>query len=115
VGARSAINLTEGSDSYDTQPAISPDGSRIAFRSSRNGGGVFVMSIDGENVKQVTNEGYNPTWSPNGRELALNDDNIVNYEGRNTYPSASKWWAVDVASGARRTITTRDAVQSNWS
>ena len=115
VGARSAVNLTEGSDSYDIQPAISPDGSRIAFRSSRNGGGVFVMSIDGENVKQVTNEGYNPTWSPDGRELALNDDNIVNYEGRNTYPSASKLWAVDVESGARRVITTHDAVQADWS
>jgi serine/threonine protein kinase len=115
VGARSAVNLTEGSDSYDTQPAISPDGARIAFRSSRNGGGVFVMSIDGSNVNQVTNEGFNPTWSPDGRELALNDDNIVNYEARNTYPSASKLWAVDVASGARRVITTHDAVQADWS
>jgi Tol biopolymer transport system component len=115
VAARVAINLTEGSDSYDTQPAISPDGARIAFRSSRNGGGVFVMNIDGTDVRQVTNEGFNPTWSPDGRELALNDDNIGNYEARNTYPSASKLWAVDVASGTRRVITTRDAVQADWS
>ena len=90
VGNRSAVNLTEGSDSYDTQPAVSPDGSRIAFRSSRNGGGVFVMNVDGSDVKQVTDEGFNPTWSPDGRELALNDDNIINSEARNTYPSASK-------------------------
>jgi Tol biopolymer transport system component len=115
VGTRGAVDLTAGADSYDTQPVISPDGVRIAFRSSRNGGGVFVMNIDGNNVKQVTAAGFNPTWSPDGRELAVNDDNIVNYEGRNTYPSASNLWAVDVASGARRTITTRDAVQSNWS
>jgi Tol biopolymer transport system component len=115
VGARTAINLTEGSDSYDTQPAISPDGARIAFRSSRNGGGVFVMNLDGTDVRQVTREGFNPTWSPDGRELALNDDNIINYEARNTYPSASKLWAVDVASGTRRVITTHDAVQADWS
>jgi eukaryotic-like serine/threonine-protein kinase len=115
VGDRSAVNLTEGSDSYDTQPTISPDGARIAFRSSRNGGGVFVMNIDGSNVTQVTDEGFNPTWSPDGHELALNDDNITNFEARNTYPSASKLWAVDIASGKRRVITTRDAVQANWS
>lgn len=115
VGDRSAVNLTELSYDYDTQPAVSPDGARIAFRSSRNGGGVFMMNLDGNNVTQVTNEGFNPTWSPDGRELALNDDNITNSEARNTYPSASRLWAVDVASGTRRVITTRDAVQANWS
>jgi len=115
VGMRPAVNLTEGSDSFDTQPTISPDGARIAFRSSRNGGGVFVMNIDGSNVRQITDEGFNPTWSPDGRELALNEDNITNSEARNTYPSASKLWAVDVASGTRRVITTHDAVQADWS
>jgi Tol biopolymer transport system component len=45
----------------------------------------------------------------------VNDDNIVSYEGRNTYPSASKLWAVDVASGTKRVITERDAVQADWS
>ena len=115
VGDRSAVNLTEGSDGYDTQPAISPDGARIAFRSSRNGGGIFIMDADGSNVRQVTDEGFNPTWSPDGREIALNDDNIINSEARNTYPSASKLWAVDIASGTRRVITPRDAVQSDWS
>jgi serine/threonine protein kinase/Tol biopolymer transport system component len=115
VGAPAPVNLTAGADSYDTQPAYSPDGARIAFRSSRNGGGVFVMNIDGSNVKQMTDAGFNPTWSPDGRELAVNDDNIINYEGRNTYPSASRLWAVETTTGARRVITTRDAVQADWS
>jgi eukaryotic-like serine/threonine-protein kinase len=115
VGARVVVNLTAGADSYDTQPAYSPDGARIAFRSSRNGGGVFVMNNDGSDVTRLTEAGFNPTWSPDGRELALNDDNISNYEGRNTYPSASKLWAVNVKTRARRVITTRDAVQPDWS
>jgi len=115
VGIREAVNLTAGGDGYDTQPAISPDGGRIAFRSSRNGGGVFIMNIDGSNVTKITDSGFNPSWSPDGRELALNDDNIVSYEARNTYPSASKLWAVDVTSGTKRIITERDAVQANWS
>jgi len=115
IGVREAVNLTAGGNSYDTQPAISPDGRRIAFRSSRNGGGVFVMNMDGSEVVKITDSGFNPSWSPDGRELALNDDNIVSYEARNTYPSASKLWAVEVASGTKRIITERDAVQANWS
>jgi len=115
VGARTAVNLTAGADSYDSQPAFSPDGARIAFRSSRNRGGVFVMDSGGGHVTQLTDAGFNPAWSPDGREVALNDDNIVDYEGRNTYPSASRLWAVNVATRARRVITAHDAVQANWS
>jgi eukaryotic-like serine/threonine-protein kinase len=115
VGVRSAVNLTASFDSYDTQPVFSPDGSRIAFRSSRNGGGVFLMGVDGTDVVEVTDAGFNPAWSPDGRELALNDDNIMSAEFRSTYPSASKLWAVDVNTKARRVITTRDAVQADWS
>lgn len=115
VGERVAINLTNSADSADTQPAVSPDGLRIAFRSFGRRGGVFVMNIDGSNVTQVTDSGFNPAWSPDGSELALNDDNMFDYESRNTYPSASRLWAVNLASGKQRVITTRDAVQANWS
>lgn len=115
VGERSAVNLTAGADSLDSHPTVSPDGTRIVFRSSRNGGGIFVMNIDGSNVKQLTDAGFNPAWSSDGREVAINDDNVWDYENRNTYPSASRLWAVNVESGARRLITPRDAVQADWS
>jgi serine/threonine protein kinase len=115
VGERSTVNLTAAFDSYDTQPAVSPDGSLIAFRSSREGGGVFLMNLDGTNVIKVTDSGFNPAWSPDGKELVLNDDNVANYESRNTYPSASKLWAVNVTTKTQRMITTRDAVQADWS
>ncbi|HEY5405276.1 MAG TPA: protein kinase, partial [Pyrinomonadaceae bacterium] len=115
VGERSAVNLTMTPDRIDSQPAVSPDGSRIAFRSSGRESGVFVMNIDGSHVKQVTDSGFNPAWSPDGSELVVNDDNITDYEARNTYPSASKLWAVNLVSGTRRVITSHDAVQANWS
>ena len=44
------INLTPDSADDDDQPAFSPDGERIAFRSSRDGGGIFVMGRTGEAV-----------------------------------------------------------------
>ncbi len=115
VGERSAINLTASADKAETQPAISPDGSRIAFRSYGSKNGVFVMDLDGNNVTLVTNSGSNPAWSPDGSELAVNDDHVTDYESRNTFPSASKLWAVNIASGKRRVITNRDAVQGSWS
>ncbi|HEX8920685.1 MAG TPA: protein kinase, partial [Pyrinomonadaceae bacterium] len=115
VGERVAINLTASADNAETQPAISPDGARIAFRSFGSRSGVFVMNLDGSNITEVTDSGSNPAWSPDGNELAVNDDHITDYEDRNTFPSASKLWAVSVASGQRRLITSRDAVQGNWS
>src|SRR5262249_42255023 len=43
VGGRMPLNLTRESISDDTQPTFSPDGERIAFRSEREGGGIFIM------------------------------------------------------------------------
>jgi len=50
VGGKNPINLTKDSAADDTQPAFSPDGERIAFRSERDGGGIFLMGATGERV-----------------------------------------------------------------
>ena len=39
----------------DIRPVVSPDGSQIAFTSTRDGGyNVYVMNIDGSNVRALT-------------------------------------------------------------
>ena len=60
-------NLTNDSAS-DAGPTWSPDGSRIAFRSRRDGNAeIYVMGADGSDPTRLTN---NPapdsgaTWSP---------------------------------------------------
>src|SRR6266496_2743821 len=69
VGGKNPLNLTKDSPADDSQPAFSPDGERVAFRSERDGGGIFLMGATGESVKRLTNFGYNPAWSPDGKEI----------------------------------------------
>jgi Tol biopolymer transport system component len=70
VGGQNAVNLTRGSGFDNTEPAFSPDGARVAFRSERDGGGIYVMGATGESVRRVVEEGFAPSWSPDGFRLA---------------------------------------------
>src|SRR5262249_57748157 len=57
VDGRNAINLTADGTQDDTEPRFSPDGSLVAFRSERDGGGLFVMGATGESVRRISNVG----------------------------------------------------------
>jgi len=113
TGTKKTINLTEDSPGRDTEAVFSPDGARIAFRSSRNGGGIFLMKETGESVKQLSNFGYNPTWSSDGKEIACVEDDVVILAGRRRFPS--RLWAITVETGQARVISESDAIQPNWS
>lgn len=64
----------------DKFPAVSPDGSRIAYQVWTGQGErweIYVMDIDGRNQTRLTNTGgWNrlPTWSPDGRQIAFLSD-----------------------------------------
>lgn len=113
AGGKMPLNLTQNSDSDDTQPAFSPDNKQIAFRSSRDGGGIFIMGATGESVRRVTDFGYNPAWSPDGKKIVFATDNIVDAASRPQIPS--QIWIVDIESGEKRQLATADGVQPSWS
>ncbi|HEY4562705.1 MAG TPA: protein kinase, partial [Thermoanaerobaculia bacterium] len=113
IGGSNPIDLTADSPQDDTQPAFSPDGRQIAFRSGRDGGGIFVMGATGESARRLTDFGFEPAWSPDGREIAFATDDVQDPRSRST---RSQIWLVDVPAGRRRLLQVEgDAVQPSWS
>lgn len=76
--------------SDDVMPHVSPDGSSILFGSDRvgrrgagpwpigsQGRGIFIMNLDGSNVRQVA-VGEEACWAPDGRRICfLRDDYLM--------------------------------------
>jgi serine/threonine protein kinase len=112
VNSQNPLDLTRDSTADDDQPAFSPDGELIAFRSSRDGGGIFVMSRTGEAVRRVTRSGFNPAWSPDGTQIAFATESIELYP-QNFY-ELSELWTVTVGTGETRRLL-EDAVLPSWS
>ncbi|HVQ39093.1 MAG TPA: protein kinase [Pyrinomonadaceae bacterium] len=113
VGGKNPTLLTKDSAADDSQPVFSPDGERIAFRSDRAPAGIYVMEATGENLRPVTAGGFHPSWSPDGKEIVYSEAGFDAPSVRNTIPS--KLWIVNVATGAKRLLTDRDAMQPVWS
>jgi Tol biopolymer transport system component len=66
-------NLTNAPGSNEWGPAWSPDGTRIAFNSDREGmPQVYVMRADGTGIRRLSDVwGEYPAWSPDGDRIAF--------------------------------------------
>ncbi|MGA2147321.1 MAG: winged helix-turn-helix domain-containing protein [Bryobacteraceae bacterium] len=84
------------STAEDIFPQISPDGSKLCFRSDRSGEGqLWVSDLDGNHVAQVTAKPAHPVagrWSPDSRTLVFND------------ASDHRMYTVDAAGGVPRLV-----------
>jgi serine/threonine protein kinase/Tol biopolymer transport system component len=103
IGARDPIRLTND-PADDSDPTISPDGARIAFRSERadssGQGGIYVVPTLGGDAVLLAPRGKNPRFSPDGRWIAY-------WEGRESsgfFPGSSRVFVIDAGGGQPRQI-----------
>lgn len=85
MGSQCGISIMDADGSHmrqltnlddDINPTLSPDGTRIAFRSRRRDGNdeIYVINSDGSNLTRLTNnpgENTAPTWSADGSQIAF--------------------------------------------
>ena len=114
VGGKNAAPLTPNTPSDEIEPAFSPNGERIAFRSTREPAGVYVMEAGGENVRLVVAGCHHPSWSPDSKEIVCS---TAGHEEapttRNTWTSSL--WIANVETGEKRFLCENDAMQPSWS
>ncbi len=97
--------LTEH-DAVDRSPAVSPDGTKIAFQSIRAGKqDIWLMDIDGTNLRNLTTATGNsslPAWSPDGQRLAFVSDRDGNPE----------IYVLDIESGNTLRVSNHESVDT---
>jgi Tol biopolymer transport system component/imidazolonepropionase-like amidohydrolase len=103
-----ATRITSGA-AFDMQPRWSPDGSRIAFISDRDGlNNIWLINPDGSSPRQVSRESSrdvnSPTWSPDGEYIYARKHFV---ETRSL--GAGEVWMYHVTGGGGLQVTDRGA------
>jgi serine/threonine protein kinase/WD40 repeat protein len=112
VGGRNATPIVNDPQRDEKGTAFSPDGSQIAFHISDATGGIFIAGATGESVRRLTPSGFDPAWSPDGKQIAYGTEEIDNPASR---VGESAVYVVSISTGSPRRLVEGDAVQPSWS
>ena len=110
--SRRVAGLVAGSTGWDDFPALSPDGSRIAFASNRSGSNeIWTSGADGSEPRQLTfHQGplvASPRWSPDNNRLAFTSQVGAN---RDVYVMKA-----DGSGSTRLTTSPSEETNPSWS
>lgn len=84
LNSTTPVQLTN-SAGMNFAPIFSPDGSQIAFVSTRADGvpTIWIMNLDGSGQQQITTElgrDTSPSWGPDGRQLLFSSDQLGSWD-----------------------------------
>ena len=90
---------------YSGAFAVSPDGTMVAYASQDDAGNweVFIASLDGTDVQQVTHDqrgAVDPDWSPDGAAIAYTSGGYTTEDG-----NVSNIFVLDLATGETSQVT----------
>jgi eukaryotic-like serine/threonine-protein kinase len=101
IGGGDPIPLTRNpADDYD--PTFSADGTKIAFRSERDGGGIYLVSTLGVEEQLLVRGGYGPRFSPDGNWIAY----WVGLPGSGFIPGSSQVYVKPTNGGPAKALPT---------
>ncbi|HMM33665.1 MAG TPA: hypothetical protein PKA62_02895 [Thermoanaerobaculia bacterium] len=103
------VDVTGDHPGEDREPAFSPDGSLLAFRSDRDGGGLFVVETQGGAPRRLAPSGHDPAFFPDGRLLVFATTATGTPYARLGARSALR--TVDTATGVTRLLYEGDAME----
>ena len=101
--------LTSDTSRRNALPTIAPDGTTVAYASTRAGEppNIWIMDLDGRQPQQMTDNGaanHQPRWLPDGRRVAY----MSNQRGKYGL------WAVDIATRREDVLFDPFGVVGNW-
>lgn len=103
-GSKAAQNRTASNPAWDTAPAFSPDGERMAYRAMKRAGfeadryGIYV-SEGGAPAREI-----DPRWDRSADKIAWSGDGTVVYALAEDV-GQTRLFAIDVATGAAQALT----------
>ena len=99
------VERLTSSSADDESPALSPDGSKVAFVSHRDGDAeIYVLKLSDKTLTKLTNDtaaDVDPAWSPDGGHLAFASDRDGDWDIFTVRSDGTNLEKVDAVSGTK--------------